>query len=132
MVAGDNAILGFPTTEPTPEPENCCPKDENILLCKNYVTENPLLTVKCNEKGYWYLSVKDEKSNWKVPLWIKLPLPDLSCCPIEKTGLLPEQCTVATPCSAYYSEPTEWTLFSTMDGWYIGNTNTRYSYKILR
>jgi hypothetical protein len=132
MVAGDNAILGFPKTEPTPEPENCCPKGENVLLCKDYETKSPLLTVQCNEKGYWYLSVKDANSNWKVPLWIKLPLPDLSCCPIEKTGLTPEQCAVNKQCSAYYAEPTEWTLFSTVEGWYIGNSKTSDSYRIIR
>jgi hypothetical protein len=114
-----------------PEPENCCPKGANMLICKNYLTESPYLTVQCNEKGYWYLSVKDANSNWKVPLWIKLPLPDLSCCPIEKTGLLPEQCTAMKPCYAYYAQPTDWVLFSKMEGWYIGNIRTYESYKVI-
>lgn len=121
-----------PTPEPDPEPTECCPKGENVLLCKDYETESPLLTIQCNEKGYWYLSVKDADSNWKVPLWIKLPLPDLSCCPIEKTGITPDQCAGTKACQVYYAQPTDWTLYSTEDGWYVGNTRTTYSYKVIR
>jgi hypothetical protein len=122
-------VLIQPCTYVPPEPTDCCPKGDSILICKNYLTESPYLTVQCNQKGYWYLTVKD--ANTVVPLWVKLPLPDLSCCPIEKTGLLPEQCTAMKPCYAYYAQPTDWVLFSKMEGWYIGNIRTYESYKVI-
>jgi hypothetical protein len=132
IVAGDNAILKLPKTEPIPEPANCCPKDENVLLCKDYRTESPYLAVSCNEQGYWYLRLQDMNSTWTVPLWIKLPLPDLSCCPVEKTGITPEQCAVTKACQILYMEPTEWILYGHMGEWYIGNSKTSELYRIIR
>lgn len=117
-----------PVPEPIPEPTDCCPKGDNILLCKNYLTESPYLTVQCNHKGYWYLTVKDAYT--VVPLWIKVPLPDLSCCSIEKTGLIPKQCQ--NGCQILYAQPTDWILMSDMYGWYIRNNRTMEGYRVIQ
>jgi hypothetical protein len=118
----------LPEPTPTPEPTDCCPKGENVLMCKNYLTESPYLTVQCNQKGYWYLTVKDAYTT--VPLWIKLPLPDLSCCSIEKTGLVPEQCK--NGCQILYAQPTDWILMSDIYGWYIRNNRTMEGYRVIK
>ena len=123
--------------EPIPAPLDCCPDKTKALLCsqctpeKHCLTEYPDVSVWCSgalyTKPYWYLQI-----GWGLVL-IKLNDPDLSCCPLMKTGITYQECNRSKMCKTYYAtNQLEWFVYGESDGtWWLHNTNESRSYKVI-
>ena len=136
MVAGDNAILRLPETdplpEPMPEPQSCCPQSKYDLLfsyCPDTdpcLTEDPTIQVYSFKKK-WYLKILTQ---WTGLLWIDVPEPSDDCCPdYENLGIAPEFCPMNS-CYAQYLGQTQYQLWSDGQNWYVHDSIALKSYRI--
>jgi hypothetical protein len=74
---------------------------------------------------HWYVKI-----NWGV-IVVDIDSYDTSCCPVEQTGICPDQCPINSYCEILYgNQKTEWQLFYS-SAWYIGNKNTLMMYRVL-
>jgi hypothetical protein len=116
-----------------PKPVNCCPNPAHSLLCGQCTEKNPCIVdgiysskpgdirVECSTLyqgiAQWMIRI-----DWGTVV-IRVDRPDLSCCPIEQTGITYEECNESKMCNANYAgQPTEWYLYSDQyNNWWVNN-----------
>jgi hypothetical protein len=132
-----------PNPEPTPipEPVNCCPNPAHSLLCGQCTEKNPCIVdgiysskpgdirVECSTLyqgiAQWMIRI-----DWGTVV-IRVDRPDLSCCPIEQTGITYEECNESKMCNANYAgQPTEWYLYSDQyNNWWVNSHKVKINEK---
>ena len=120
---------------PIVEPTDCCPDQPGTLKCGSCTYEKPCeseytdVSIYCTgdlyAEPYWYMKI-----GWGLT-WIDIDPWDTSCCPVEDTGICPDQCTTTEKCAALYSGmPTEWYIYSQYGYWYVFSTRFYQSGRI--